>query len=119
MNTDVGNTTFTCCYGECWMKTDIRITLKNQKYYETFYSYYPKHENCESCEWCNPFAELLISSEDDDCMKEGEIFVKNAMTTEMVKNLLKSKKKLEREIGNTDGSEYKKRILWCISHLWD
>ena len=111
----IGNTTIVSSYHKCNIKTMIRVTLKNN-YYETTYTHIPKHESCEHCNLCHPFLNLM--NNEDEC-EEGEIIVKNPMTTEMINNLLKPKKELEKEIGNTDGDEYKKRILWCISHLWD
>lgn len=113
---EVGNTHLLFCNHDCAVKMCINIILKENMYYETNYSYFPKHEKCESCNSCNPFNQL---DQLDETSKEGEIIVKNSMTTEMISNLLKSKKELEKEIGNTDGNEYKKRILWCITHLWD
>lgn len=113
---EVGNTHLIFRNHDCQLKMCIHITLTQNTYYETTYAYFPKHHNCDSCNSCNPFNQF---DQHDESSKEGEIFVKNAMTTQMINNLLKSKKKLEKETGNTDGNEYKIRILWCISYLWD
>ena len=45
---EFGNTHLLFCNHDCGLKMCINIRLKQNMYYETNYSYFPKHEKCES-----------------------------------------------------------------------
>ena len=59
------------------------------------------------------------SQMDDFLAYEGEIISKNDMTSSMVENLLMDDDMLAKISGHTTPQEYKRRIMWSISYLWD
>ena len=125
----------TCHFGDCGCKMttniDVQIKeitekttmnkieiIKKKEYFDISYTYEPFHKTkCVACDMCHPFHSFSEDEKEDH--ENGDIIVKNKLTECMIENLLKKNKELEKTSGNTCGIDYKIRIMWGLSYLWD
>ncbi len=98
---------------QCRVTVVVKTLLYDtgHEYYDISYSYTYKTEDSKHL---NPFNDNLASQSD-----EGDIIIKNAMTTQMVTYLLKDEDELAREIGNHCPIQYKSQIMRALSLFWD
>ena len=104
---------------QCWCKITIKVIFNKTSgnYHISYKNKFSNQDELKDNEVnkADPFYydENLIEH------KDGDIIVKNKMTTTMLEFLLMEDTELEKYTGNTDVSEYRKIIMGNIARLWD